>query len=135
MSAKVPTLKQLGSRLDIEVRQGSTLGPYRNTLLRQIDENTQQPFDLTGCEVRAYVRKNLTDEEEVARFWIQIAADPTQGYFDFGLAASVTAALTVGPTIGSPESVYLWDCEVELADGRVVPLNYGALRIQAEVTR
>lgn len=135
MSTKVPTLRQLGSRLDIEVRQGSTLGPYRNTLLRQIDETTQEPFDLTGCKVRAYVRKNLTDVEEVARFWIQIAADPMLGYFDFGLAASVTAELTASGSLASPESTYLWDCEVELPDGRVIPLNYGALRIQAEVTR
>lgn len=130
--SKPQTLSNIGTRLDLQVRQGSTLGPYRHILKRG---STGELLDLTGCQVRAQVRRTPASPEVAATFEIRVAADPTVGYYDFWLPADVTEAMEVGEQMGSPESVYVWDSELELPDGRVVPLYYGALRLQPEVTK
>lgn len=135
--SKVPTLTNIGERLDLEVRQGSTLGPYRNQLYHKREQPSDplEPLDLTDAIIRGQVRKTATDDAVVAEFQITIAADPTQGYYDFGISAAVTAAIPAGVSMAAKDSVYYWDTECELPSGRVLPLHYGALRIQAEATR
>ena len=139
------TKSQLGTRLDLQVRQGSTLGPYRH----QLTQAGGVPFDLTGCTVRAKVRPAATaipvtcingdtgvvEPVELIEMRVVIAADPTLGFYDFGLAAEITGAMVAGENMNSPESLYLWDSELVLADGRVVPLYYGRLMLQPEVTK
>lgn len=137
MATKVPTLRNIGERLDHEVRQGSTLGPYRHQLWRVKPSTgvTGVPFDLTGCQVRGQVRRTAAAEEVTAELDIEIAIDPTDGYYDYTISDEITADMEVGPAIGSPLSTYVFDTELELPDGRVVPLLYGALRLQPEVTK
>jgi hypothetical protein len=137
VSTKVQTYTNIGERLDLEVRQGSTLGPLRNTLYHKRVNPTdpREPVDLTGAIVRGMVRKTSVDPVVVAEFAITIAADPADGYYDFGLSASVTATMRATANMTARESTYYWDTECELPSGRVIPCHYGALRIQAEATR
>lgn len=137
--SKPETRAQLGDRLDLMVRQGATLGPYRHMLTRG-----GEPFDLTGCTVRARVEVTQpepaptpcgTSEPQLVavEMKVVIAADPTMGFYDFGLPAEVTSDLPAGDTLNSPESIHRWTSELVLADGRVVPLYYGRLHVAREV--
>lgn len=138
--SKPETRAQLGERLDLMVRQGSTLGPYRHMLTQG-----GAPLDLTGCTVRAKIRptvpgpavdacgRPIKPEPEIVEMRVVIAADPTMGFYDFGLAAEETAKLGAGETPNSPESIHQWDSELVLADGRVVPLYYGRIHVAWEV--
>lgn len=128
----VLSIEQVGERLDLTIRQGSTLGPIRHALADQDDA----PIDLTGCIVRGQVRKTALATEVIADFVVAMAPDPTEGWYMFGLPADVTEGIVAGLSANAPESTYAWDSELVLADGvTVIPLYYGAFRLPAEVTR
>ena len=130
-------LTNIGERLDLELRQGTTFGPIRHTLANPpADANTPSvPVDLTGCVVRGSVRRKALDPTIVALFDIAYATDPTQGWYTFGLSDEITAAIPCGDKIGDPASLYEWDIEIEDSLGQVFCLFYGAVRIKPEVTR
>lgn len=127
----VMTIEQVGERLDLTVRQGSTLGPF----LHELTYNDGTPFDLTGCIVRGQVRKTALSTEVIANFVITMAPDLTEGWYTFEIPATVTETIVAGASANAPESSYVWDSEMQLPGGRVVPLYYGAFRLPAEVTR
>ena len=129
--SKPQTLTNIGTRLDLVVRQGSTLGPYRHKLTKA--DGT--PFDLNGCTIRGQVRRTFSSEKDVVSFLISMADDPTQGYYEFELTADQTRDMAVGDALNSPESTYVWDSELELPGGRIIPLYYGQLRLHPEVTK
>lgn len=128
----VMSIEQVGERLDLTVRQGSTLGPIRHQLADQADN----PIDLTGCIVRGQVRKTALATEVTANLVITYAPDRTDGWYTFGLPASVTENIIAGASANAPESTYVWDSELVLADGvTVIPLYHGVFRLPAEATR
>jgi hypothetical protein len=51
------TLGSIGVKLDLLIKQGSTFGPHKFTLTNP--DGT--PLDLTGCIVRAHIRKKASD--------------------------------------------------------------------------
>lgn len=125
------TVSQLGERFDLQIRQGSTLGPIRHELTDQNDV----PMDLTGVVLRGQVRKQVLSSEKVADLVFTLAPDPTEGWYEFGLPADVTEAILAGANLNAPDSQYVWDSEMELPGGTVIPLFYGAFQLPGEVTR
>lgn len=125
------SVTQVGEKLDLTIRQGSTLGPIRHTL----KDAAGAPIDLTGYTVRASVRKTPKATEVAAVFVITMAPTLADGWYEFSIPDEVTGGLTVGELLSSPESAYAWDSELETPDGRVIPLFFGVFRVQPEVTR
>lgn len=123
-------LGYIGEKLDLLVKQGSTLGPFRVTL-RNIDGTA---VNLVGCTVRGHVRKKALDIALVATLTINVT-EPANGKFDFGLPDEITATIPAGETLKDALSLYVWDMELEDASGRVVPLYYGDCKVFREVTR
>lgn len=125
----VPTISQRGERLDLEVRQGSTLGPIRHTIY-QPDGVT--PMDLTGCTVLATVRKTAREPGvPQATFTIVMASNRLLGYYDMSIPDEITATMDVT----ADEVTFYWDSELIDALGRVIPMFYGNFRVFAEATR
>lgn len=128
----VPTISQVGDRLDLVVRQGSTLGPLTFTMHNPDDT----PVDLTGCTISASVRKTANAYGAPAATPVMtIDADPTLGKFVMTIDDEITAAIPAGEFVSSPESEYYWDAEMQDSAGRVLPLYYGVFRVQPEASR
>jgi hypothetical protein len=124
------TLGYIGEKLDLLVKQGSTLGPFTVTLANP----DTAPVDLTGATLRAHLRKKALDSAKVAQFDV-VVTDAAAGKFQFGMTDEATAAIPAGETLKDVASVYVWDMELEDASGRVLPLYYGDVKVFREVTR
>ena len=132
----IPTIDQKGSRLDFDIRQGSTLGPLRVTLRNpSVDPDVPgTPLNLTGCTVLGQVRKSPTAYgPPEADFVVAMASDLTQGYFDLTIPDEITATLPM--IVDATMTRFYYDIELIDALGRVIPLHYGELRVVPEVTR
>lgn len=121
----------IGERLDIILRQGSTLGPFIVTLTNP----NGTPVDLTGATISGQVRKNATDTgSPIATFDI-VYINRVAGQFSFGMTKAVTALIPAGEYQQSPESQYKWDMELVDSLTRCIPLYYGNFENFREVTR
>ncbi len=127
--ATAPVLEFLGENLDLAVMRGVTV---QFTHMLVLDDESENPYNLTGHIVRATVRKDETSpvfaafEVDDSRF--------DEGIYTIVLPASITATFTVGRSLSSLASRYRWDSEMETPAGIVVPLHYGYLRVSPEVT-
>lgn len=132
----MPSISRVGEELNLDVRQGSTLGPIVALMRNPADLTHPSPWpvDLTGCTVRGQVRRKASDALPAATFVCQVT-DPTDGKYQFTLPASATAGMECGDRLEDSKSKYVWDLEMEHPDGTVTPLYYGVLRLQREVTR
>lgn len=126
-----PTLGTKGAQLDLIVKQGATLGPNTTTLLDGVGD----PIDLTGCTVRAQIRKT-PDAATIACTAVCTLVTPASGIFSWSFTAAETTALTCS-TVDENEaaSLYYWDMELLKADSTVVPLLYGDVRVFREITK
>lgn len=125
----VPTISQQGERLDLEVRQGSTLGPIRHTVT---DVDNVTPFNFTGCTVLGSIRKTpRAFGEPAATLVVVFPFDRTLGYYDFSVPDEITATMPMDADV----TKFYWDSELIDASGRVIPLFYGEFRVTAEATR
>lgn len=121
----------IGERIDIILRQGSTLGPFLVTLTNP----DNRPVDLTGAVVQGQVRKNALDVgAPVASFEIEFV-DRVNGKFKFGISRTVTVNIPAGEYREDPASQYKWDMELIDSQGRCIPLYYGDFENFREVTR
>lgn len=121
----------IGERRDLLIRQGADFGPITETLVNP----DGSPVDLTGCICRGQIRRTVDDPEIAAEFVFQIATDPTTGVVSWGLPNTVTVALAAGATVKDPASQYVYDQEIEDANGRIIPWRYGSALVHREVTR
>lgn len=121
----------IGEKLDLVIRQGATLGPFPATMT-YADGVT--PYDLTGATIRGQIRKRALDTEVVENIQVDINA-PSEGQYKFGLDAATTGGMTAGESMGDAASKYVWDLELELADGTIIPLYYGNVAVFRETTR
>jgi hypothetical protein len=126
----VPVLGYAGDRVDLLIRQGATFGPHELTLTNPDDT----VIDLTGCTLRAQVRRKALDAAILITLTCTIT-DATGGVCTIGLTDEQTAALAAGEDPGQVESRARWDLELEDAAGRVTPVFYGNVVIHREVTR
>lgn len=124
------TLGYIGEKLDLLVKQGATLGPFKVTLTNP----DAAPIDLTGATVRGHIRKKALDTTLAATLVVSVT-EAANGKFEFGLPDEVTATIQAGETIKDAASLYVWDMELEDASGRVTPLYYGDCKVFREVTR
>jgi hypothetical protein len=124
-------ISTLGERLDLELHQGASLLPVRHTLNNP--DNT--PVDLTGYLVRGQIRKTALATTVVADFACTFASPRTLGWYEFSLTDEQTAAITCGPKITDPDSLYEYDIELEDAAGNVRCTLWGLVRVKAGATR
>lgn len=121
----------IGERLDIILRQGSTLGPFIVTLTNP----NGTPVDLTGATISGQVRKNATDTgSPIATFDI-VYINRVAGQFSFGMAKSATTLIPAGEYQKDDASQYKWDMELVDSLTRCIPLYYGNFENFREVTR
>lgn len=118
----MPTLGNLGERLNLKVRAGTSLGPF----MAQMSAN-DLPFDLTSCAIRASARTAFGQEPET-EFDVQIT-EPAAGEYQFGLTPAQTVELADTRT-----RKMVWDMELELPDGQILALYYGALTVEPAAT-
>lgn len=127
----VPFIGTKGANLDLVIRQGATLGPNHMA----IKNTAGNPVDITGALLRASIRKTA-DAATVDATATFTPISPVAGTVYWEFDATTTAALTCDPLDEtSPDSLYVWDMEIEYADGRIVPLLYGEVRVFREVTK
>lgn len=124
------TLGSIGEKLDLLVKQGSTLGPF-NASMKNPDGS---PVNMTGMTLRAQIRRTGLSATVVANIPVTVT-NPTLGQYTFGLSDEATAAIPAGETLKDPASKYVWDMELEDAAGNVMPLYYGDCKVFREVTR
>ena len=113
---------QIGERLDIQVRRGVTVGPYKHTF-KKADGSI---FDLTGCTVSGQVRSDDELQTLLATFTVNMP-NPQEGWYTFEIPAD--------ETVDIPPGTYKFDTEMLMADGSVVPVFYGVFSLTVEVTR
>lgn len=124
------TLGSIGVKLDLLIKQGSTFGPHEFTLTNP----NGTPLNLTGCSIRAQMRKRAGDATATAALTTPITA-PLAGKFTLSLSAAETTPLPAGETLKDPASKGVWDCELLDSLGQVTPLYYGDTTVFREVTR
>ena len=124
-------ISNIGTRVELELMQGSTFGPVTHTLKNP--DGT--PVDLTGCTPRGQIRRKASDPDVTAPLVCVVFEPATAGVYTFGLSAATTAAIPAGSSANDPNSNYDWDLELLDSQGRVIPLLWGTLKVQREVTR
>lgn len=130
-----PSIGDTGARLDLVIRQGATFGPHCLQLFNPDNAplNPGQPVDLTGCTLRAQLRRTALGQL-LATFECTIV-DAVQGRVDLQLDAATTAAITCGESPRDPLSRAVWDLELHDSLSRVIPLAWGTVSLFREATR
>ena len=104
--------------------QGAT---WRTVLAVDVDGI---PLDLTGYTARMQARSTVTDAETVFSWTStggELLIDGPAGTITLNIPDTVTAAYAAG--------AYVYDLEIESADGTTTRLLQGPFTISAEVTR
>lgn len=121
-------LGRRGDKLNLLIRRGATLGPFECTL----QDSAENPIPLTGAIVRAKIRKEYAT---VTAYAVTCTVtDAAAGEFTFTMTPTETRAIPYLGDIQDPDNWYLWDLEIEWADGSVDPIFYGSVKIADEVT-
>lgn len=120
-----------GGELDLLIKQGATFGPHLITL----KDSNGTAINITGATIRSQIRK-LSNSASPACTGDFVLTSPTNGQFTFGFSSASTTSLIVDPDSESgSDSQYVWDMELQYADGRVYPLMYGKVQVFREVTK
>jgi hypothetical protein len=127
----MPQLGTKGAELDLLIRQGATLGPFNMKVLTA-DGND---VDLTSAVFRAEIRRTAESPALAGVTFTFTITTPLEGIVDWEVDADSTTELMAGESETDTESQYVWDMEVELSDGRVLPLLYGKVSVFREVTK
>lgn len=113
------------------IRQGATFGPL---LFTMFDPDEVTPVDLTGCVIRAQIRRRA-DSQAVQQALTVAITSALDGEYRMSLTPAQTAAI---PAVNDPEdeaNVYAWDAELQDSLGNVFPLYWGTATMFREVTR
>lgn len=127
--ATTPKLSSKGDQLDLEIRQLASFGPHEVTATG----SDGLPLNLTGCTFRGQIRRKPTNTPVVVAFTFNVL-DAVNGVFEFSLSVSDTN-ISAGNDQRSSESKYVWAMDLIDSTGRVIPLLYGDVEIQAAVAR
>lgn len=125
----MPTVGSRGEKLDLLVRQGTTLGPIRC----QMKSPSGVPVDLSGCVIRASMKKAYGATNKFD-FGVEIPS-PQEGRFSFGMTPGVSSTIPCGASPSDQASQYVWDMEVEYPDGTTKPIFYGSVKVAPEATK
>lgn len=127
----MPQLGTKGAELDLLIRQGATLGPFNMKVLTADGSDV----DLTSAVFRAEIRRTAESPALAGVTFTFTITTPLEGIVDWEVDADSTTELIAGESETDTESQYVWDMEVELSDGRVLPLLYGKVSVFREVTK
>ena len=125
----MPVIGNIGEKLDLLIKQGSTFGPFEVIL----SDPLGAPINLTGSSIQAQIRKRPSDTLPIASFDIIIEA--LNGKFFYSLTDTITGGILAGDTLKDPMSKYFWDMEIHWSNGKIQPLYYGDVTIFREITR
>lgn len=125
-----PVAGTAGVRLDLIIRQGSSFGAG----VFKLQNPDLTPVLLSGFLFRGQMRKKALDTSVVATFDCSVV-DAANGLWTFGMSLAKTTALTAGEQINSAASTYVYDIEMVDTLYRVLPIFYGNVQVQREVTR
>lgn len=125
----MPTLGKRGDKLDLLIRQGATLGPYKV----RIADAVGVPQNLIGTIPRASIRKSYDDATVYPV--TAVLTVPEDGQFSMTMTPAETAAIPYLGDLYEEKNEYVWDLELEYPDGKVVPIFWGIVRIAPEATR
>ena len=125
-----PLYSNAGFLQPIEIRKNADFEVQLElTTPAETPDQEDDPFDLTGCLVRARLKKTGTDH--VWNFVGSITAPATDGVarLKLGAAATGDANMALSPTGVLRDPDYTWAADVVLPDGTVVPYCYGPARV------
>jgi hypothetical protein len=126
----VQSLGYWGENVDLHIRQGATFGTHR-LRLKQMDGT---PFPLTGCTPSGQIRRTAASSTVVASLSFSVA-DEAGGLLDMSLTDEATAAIVAAELPEASDSRYVYDVHLATADGRVIPVAWGAVIVLRRVTR
>ena len=116
-----PLFSNAGFEQPIEIRKGVD---FLLQLKFFQGELNGEPFDLTGCDVRARLIYSGTGAA-----WDfttpDFSATAAAGVCDLVLPVSITNTLVESPTSKMAKPDYTWYCDVKLADNTIVPFCQG----------
>lgn len=128
--SSVRTLGYWGEHADLYIRQGATFGTHR-LVLKQMDGTA---FPLTGCTPRGQIRRTGADATVIASFSFSVA-DEAGGLLDMSLTDEQTLQITAAEKPDAAASRYVYDVQLDTADGRVIPIAWGDVVVLRRVTR
>ena len=121
-----------GAELDLLIRQGATAGVY-SMYVKKADGT---PLDLTGATFSAQIRKTPDSAPLAGVAFVFTIEDAVAGAVLWSIPAESTALIPCSEIDeNQPESQYVWDMELERADGSIMPLLYGVVKVFREITR
>ena len=120
----------LGLELNLQIRQGVTLGPVVLTLT----DADGAPIDLTGSQFRGQIRKTRGATTVAGEFEFNIL-DPLAGKVSVDISEAVSLAIPCGETTRDPLSQYVYDILMDNISGVPFPVMYGTVYVLKGVTR
>ena len=119
----IPLLGDKGGRIDLLVKQASTLRPKYCRMKR----GDGSPIDITGCLFLSELRKTADAPAMAARVKFVITDAPNGRFYYYVDDASTTGILADPEDERQPESIYVWDSKIKFpgVDGEAWPLFYG----------
>lgn len=130
----MPVLGTKGANLDLLIRQGATQGTYHMAVKTQ--NGVPLPIDLTDATFRAQIRKTPDSAPLEGVSFVFTITDALGGLVDWSIPATSTEKIPCSEIDENhPDSIYVWDMEVELVSGRVMPLLYGQVNVFREVSK
>lgn len=94
-------------------------------------------LDFTGSTGRGQIRKKYSSPTALATFAVTTGVDATGFYIDYLLTPTDTSAIPVesASDYKKKNSIYCYDLELVMADGRVIRMLEGPATISPEVTK
>lgn len=114
------------AQVDLLIRRNATF-KVSFALTREDDDGNQEPWDITGYEIHAAIKKTYKDAEYLARFSIE-GRDDENGAFT--LVLPYESAKLIGDKIGTA----YWDCVITDADDVRTVVAWGSVSFPGVVT-
>lgn len=124
----MPIIGDVGDRLDLNVRRGSSFGPIEVEL--QNSDGTE--VDITGCTFQSFIGRRELNSPKLMEMTVNIISlKPAK--FTMELSDELTSTLACGNYHKDPNSLYKWGFEMIDSLGRTLPLFYGQISVWQNV--
>lgn len=123
----------MAGKLALTIKQGATFSRVFTWKVREDPEDSESalvPVDLTGWIGRMQARTAITAEDTLFSLTTE-----NGGITLGGAAGTVTVLIEPEETSTFPPAKYVYDIELEAADGYVKDFLEGKITVTAEVTR
>ena len=120
----VQTVGNIGTRLDLLVRQGST---YELDIRLQNPDTT--PINLTGKSFLASITKDPLDERSLTIPFAVTIVDALDGKLKISMPPGCTRLLEAGLSYTDPDSKYYWLLDLVDDTEKVYPMLYGDVQV------